>query len=58
MQNALKTIEWQGACVLEIFKIEKFKYRRGSNIIHLFCRIGFPQEITSSLFSLKKLEKK
>ena len=35
----------------------KLKYRRGDEIIQLFSRIGFPQEIRSPLFNLKKFQK-
>ena len=36
------------------FKCLKLKYRRGQQIIQLFCRIGYPQEIRSPVFSLRK----
>ena len=36
------------------FKLLKLKYRRGDQIIRRFCRIGFPQEIRSPLFDLRK----
>ena len=39
------------------FKLLKFKYRRGDQIIQLFCRIGSPQEIRSPLFNLRKFQK-
>ena len=39
------------------FELLKLKYRRGDQIIQLFCRIGSPQEIRSPLFYLKKLQK-
>ena len=39
------------------FKFLKLKYRRGEQIIQLFCRIGFPEEIRSPLFNLKKFQK-
>ena len=39
------------------FKLLKFKYRRGDQIIQLFCRIGSPQEIRSPFFNLKKFQK-
>ena len=39
------------------FELLKLKYRRGDEIIQLFCRIGSPQEIRSPLFYLKKLQK-
>ena len=39
------------------FKLLKLKYRRGDQIIQLFCRIGSPQEIRSPLFYLKKFPK-
>ena len=38
-------------------KFLKLKYRRGDQINQAFCRIGFPQEITSTLFNLKKFQK-
>ena len=38
-------------------KFLKLKYRRGDQIIQLFCRIGSPQEIRSPLFHLRKFEK-
>ena len=39
------------------FKLLKFKYRRGDQIIQLFCRIGSPQEIRSPLFNLMNFQK-
>ena len=39
------------------FKLLKFKYRRGDQIIQLFYRIGSPQEIRSPLFNLRKFQK-
>ena len=39
------------------FKLLKLKYRWGEEIIELFCRIGFPQEIRSPLFNLRKFRK-
>ena len=39
------------------FKLPKLKYRRADQIIQLFWRIGFPEEIRSSLFNLKKISK-
>ena len=38
-------------------KFLKLKYRRGDQIIHPFCRVGFPQEIRSPLFNLTKFQK-
>ena len=38
------------------FKFLKFKYRRGDQIIQLFCRIGSPQEIRSPIFNLRKFQ--
>ena len=39
------------------FKFLKLKYRRENQIIQLFCRTGFPQEIRSPLFNLRKFQK-
>ena len=39
------------------FKFLKLKYRRGDQIIQLFCRIGSPQEIRTPLFNLRKCQK-
>ena len=39
------------------FKLLKFKYRRGHQLIQLFCRIGSPLEIRSPLFNLRKFQK-
>ena len=39
------------------FKFLKLKYRRGEQIIQLFCIIGFPQEVWSPLFNLRKFQK-
>ena len=41
----------------ESLKFLKLKYRRGDQIIQLFCRIGSPQEIRSPLFNLRKFAK-
>ena len=41
----------------EWLKLLKLKYRSGDQIIQPFCRIGFPQEISSPLFNLRKFEK-
>ena len=38
-------------------KLLKLKYRRGNQIIQLFCRIASPQEIRSPLFNLQKFQK-
>ena len=38
------------------FKFPKLKYRRGDQIVHLFCRIGSHQEIRSPLFHLRKIQ--
>ena len=38
-------------------KFLELKYRRGDQIIQLFCRIGCAQEIRSPLFNLKKFQK-
>ena len=37
-------------------KLLKLKYRRGDQIIQLFCRIGSPQEIIFPLFNSQKLQ--
>ena len=39
------------------FKFLKLKYRRGEQIIRLFCRIGSLQEIRPPLFNLRKFQK-
>ena len=41
----------------ESFKFLELKYRRGDQIILLFCRIGSHQEIRSHLFNLRKFQK-
>ena len=38
-------------------KFSKLKYKRGDHIIQPFCRIGYPQEIRSPLFHLRKFAK-
>ena len=38
------------------FKFLKLKYRRGDQIIQLFCRIGSLQEIRFSLFNLRRFQ--
>ena len=38
------------------FKLLKLKYRRGYQIIHRFCRIGFPQEILSLYLICRKFK--
>ena len=35
----------------------KLKYRREDQIIQPFSRIGFPQEVRSPLFNLRKFQK-
>ena len=37
-------------------KILNFKYKRGDQIIHTFCKIGSPGEIRSPLFNLWKFQ--
>ena len=39
------------------FKLLKLKYRRGDQIIQLFCRTDFPQEIRSPLFNFMSFQK-
>ena len=39
------------------FKCLILKHRRGDQILQPFCRIGFPQEIGSTLFNLRKFSK-
>ena len=42
---------------LGCLKFLKLKYRRGDQIIQLFCRIGSTQEIRSPLFNFTKFQK-
>ena len=54
-RTLLKANEWRRFCVLKNLKL---KYRRGDQIIQIFCRIDwFSQEIRSALFSLWKSQK-